>query len=165
MTEINRSTAPTTKIEEMANTAERSDYGLKLSISLFWRVILLHNALRLPISIIIAFADIGDNYTLLKLIPSLFFAVVSVSLACSLQVSSHGFIFLFFGSRLHMTLNNWRRVTWLFCGLYFLLCVANIIVGFTAPFDIWIQYKTFAPAAAIITLCLVAPRILARTLK
>ena len=164
MTEGNRYAPPGSPVADI-NTAEnsvRDDYGLKLSASLFWRVLVLQTVLAMPVVIWFAMSDLGESATLLKLKPSLIYIILVAAVGSSLLVFRPGLLFLVWGSRLNLSTSNWRRFSWSYCGLYLVLAITNAVVAVVAPVALWMQFKIFAGFFGVIALCLVAPRFLVR---
>ncbi|WP_082568573.1 septation protein IspZ [Rhizobacter sp. Root1221] len=153
---------PTAQVGDIAEASPRGSHGLKLSVSLFWRLFLLHTVLLLPVAAVLGLSDLGQSAMFLMLKPSLFFAVVAAVLASSLLVFRPGLLFFVWGYRLHLPFGSWRKFTWSFCTLYLVLGIVNVGVAFTTPVAVWVQFKTFVPFFAIVALCVAAPRFLAR---
>ncbi len=162
MSKQNPYAPPTANVEDILETGLRTDYGLKLSASLYWRVLVLQTVIVVPVAIMITFFDLGEGTAFLLLKPTLFFVVAATVIASSTRVFRPGLLFLVWGHRLRLQPSGWSRLSWSLFGFYLLLGVANICVAIAAPLAVWVQYKTYAPFLATIAFCAVAPRFLPR---
>jgi intracellular septation protein len=162
MTGSNPYAPPEAALEDIGENALRTDYGLKLSASLFWRIIVFQIILVVPVALTLSFSGQTESITLLMLKPTLIFIFVAAAVAVSLQLFRPGLPFLLWGHRLGMLPSSWRRFSWALCGLYVLLGIVNTCVAFATPLTVWTQYKTFGPLLAILVFCILAPRFIVR---
>jgi len=160
MTDSNRYAPPSAKVEDVTEALERSDYGIKLSASLLWRALLIHMVLAIPLATFLTFSD--PSLESIKLAPSIFFFVASSVLVISLLRSNPGLPFFVWGYRLHMPPRNWRRFTFSICAIYLLLGIAHLSFALFAPMEVWLKLQALDPTFAVIALCLVVPRFVAR---
>jgi intracellular septation protein A len=163
MTRSNPYAPPEAALEDIAESGLRTDYGLKLGASLFWRLMVLQIILMVPVALTLSFSDLRQSTAFLTLKPALFFIVVAASVAVSLQLFRPGLPFLVWGHKLGMLPSSWRRFSWALCGLYLLLGVVNTCVAVAAPLTIWLQYKTFGPPLATLIFCAFVPRFIVRS--
>lgn len=151
---------PTSHVADIKSIRSRASAGFGLSASLLWRVLIVQTVLGMPVVALLFFADLPSTATLIKLKPSLIFVVTSFGLAVSLALTSRGALFFPWGGRLNLSGPIWRRLGWLFSGLYLALALANLGVAYFAPLETWVVYKLFFPLLAIVALCIAAPRAL-----
>jgi intracellular septation protein A len=160
MNDNNPVTPPVLHIEDIKSVSPQRSSGLRLSASLFWRVLLVQIALGMSVSVPLSFTDLANTVTLIKLKHSLIFVVISFGLAASLALTSRGAVFFLWGVRLNLSSVVWRWLTWLFSGFYLALAIANLGVAYFASLETWVIYKVFFPFLAITALCIAAPRVL-----
>src|SRR4051812_18271672 len=112
MTNTNPYAPPAANVEDIVETGLRSDYGFKLSASLYWRILVLQTVIMVAVTLVITFFEFGDSTAFLMLKPSLFFVVAGIVIASSMRVFRPGILFLIWGHRLHLLPSGWSRLSW-----------------------------------------------------
>lgn len=132
---------------------------IRLSLSMYWRVLVVTIAIGLFVAILLAPFQSAGGATLAKLKPTILHASVGLTLLVSLAFSGGGLLHLVRGVSLAQSETFWRRFTLALAALLFGLAVTNLLVAYGVSVSAWIQYKTFAPAVALLAYCFVATRL------
>jgi intracellular septation protein A len=162
MSQHNHYAPPTAEVADSAEILQPPKYGLKLSGSLFWRILVLQFVLVMPMTFLLASSELNENLSFLKLKPSLIYASLVAVVAASLLVFRPGVLFLVWGVRLNLPIHSWRRFSWLFCVIYATLALANAAIAVAGTTEAWVQFKAYAPLLGLLVTCLAAPRLASR---
>jgi intracellular septation protein len=162
MTQHNPFAPPASFVADISESPFRVDYGLKLGGSILWRVLILQTLLGMPFVVLLSLLELPLDAPLIKLKPSFIYATVALVMAAAMLVWRPGALSMIWGGRMRLTAPAWRSLGWLLLSLYVLLAVANVVVAFSAPVELWVQYKSFGPLCVIIVFCMVVPRLLPR---
>ena len=162
MTQHNPFAPPASSVDDIIEPSFRDDYGLKLSGSLAWRVLVLQTLLGMALVGFLTLLELPLDAALIKLKPSFVYAAMALLMAIATMVWRPGALSLIWGGRMRLPVPAWRRLGWLLLSLYPMLAVANVVFAFSAPLEVWLQYKVFGPLCAIIVFCIGVPRFLPR---
>lgn len=152
MSSPNPYAAPKATLDDVA---ERKAYGVRLGASLFWRALLLHLCVGMPIAI-----AMYSETDLVRFKLTFFYLGIAAFLAVSVFVTRSGAVAFLWGRRLDMPASAWRKFHWLLVAYYVALALLNLVFALMTSVETWLQFKLFVPSLSMIAFYALVPRFL-----
>ncbi|MGM3277572.1 septation protein IspZ [Ralstonia sp. 24A2] len=123
---------------------------LTLFFGLLWRTVTLQLIVSLAILVLIGAtgADVfhrHEKYILLK--PTLIYGAFALALLIGWLGLRVNLVRAIWGKRLSLSAPQWHRCVVALSVLFVGLAALNLIVAFTAPLEVWVNYKLFGALA------------------
>ncbi len=137
---------------------------LKTTWGLLWRVILLEMVILVPFTPILRWAAqdrLPDDWYLWR--PTAMYWLFAILLWLASVVSGRGCLGLIWGRRLSLTEQGWRQATYGVVGFFVLLGVANLLIAYFAPLQVWINFKLFVITPLFLAFTILLARWLVRS--
>ncbi|WP_093556267.1 septation protein IspZ [Pseudoduganella namucuonensis] len=131
----------------------RSEFGVGLAASLFWRVFFLQLLAALPVALSMPTSD-----EFIRLKPTVIYLCLALILVLSMIKRRPGILSLIWGRRLGLAVAAWRKFHWLLFAFYLALAAGNLVLVTTVSASAWVQIKLFVPLIALIAFCVITPR-------
>lgn len=123
---------------------------MKNGWSVYWRIVILHTVITLPVILIMNRSSPMDDATWLILKPSILFIVVALVFLLAKIYIKNGALSLIWGAKLNASTQFWQLAHRVFVLLNVTLGVGNIIIAYNLSTLAWVTYKMWVPPVALI---------------
>jgi intracellular septation protein len=136
---------------------------MKLSLSIFWRIIVLQLLAGLVLALSLQGTALMSDLRYIPWKTTIGFMVLAFAVLATQFLIKVSLIRVVFGARLGLADKFWKSLSFALGLFYLLLAVANVAVSQIASFDVWNVYKLVAPLLALLVFSAIMPRHLKTT--
>ena len=137
-------------------------YRLRLSLSMYWRTLLLTVAFVAVARMLFSPTALVSDVSYVKLQPTVFYGLLGLCLLLSLAATRNGLVYLAWGARLRQTTPFWRRFTLALALTLLVVALTNLPAAYALSTAQWVQLKSVVPALMVLLVTVAATLVLTR---